>query len=144
MKSTLEAFSNKANTIASLLNQDSSKNDEIWPTIKLHLYSRERVIKKLHAIVQQKNLDEKVVLELNCVATDYMSCSQFAILPLLCEHLSDKQREDFIENGIAYSYLTNIIHEHPNSRVAVSKLVEILTDRFICEDQLLNGLSRKI
>ena len=143
MKSTLEAFSDKANTKTSLLSQDSNKNEEIWHTIKLHLYSRERVIKKLHAVVQEKNLDEKLVLELNCFATDYMSCSQFAILPPLCEHLSSQQRQDFIENGIAYSYLTNIIHEHPASRVAVSKLVEILTDRFICEDQLLNILTRK-
>jgi hypothetical protein len=144
MKSTLEAFSNKANITDGLLSQNDTNNNEIWHTIKLHLYSREHVIKKIHAIVQEKNLDEKLVLELNCVATDYMTCSQFAILPPLCEHLCSKQRHDFIENGIAYSYLTNIIHENPVSRVAVSKLVEILTDRFICEDELLKVLGWKM
>lgn len=141
MNNTLGAFSDRNDLDASLINKENHQEPEdLASIIELHLHSRKCILEKLHKIIQEKVLDNSLVLELNQLVTDYMSCSQFAVLPPLCTRISEKQKLFFIDNGVAFSYLTNIIYEHPHSRVAVSKLIELLTDRLICEDEIFKKL----
>jgi hypothetical protein len=141
MKSTLEALSRSDNSILSLMNEeDNQQLIDISAIVRLHLRQRQVVLKQLYVLTEQKiqnSIDNDLILELNRLATDYMSCSQFALLPHLCERLSQAEREQFIENGIAFSYLTNVICERPELHAATSKLMELLSDRIIMEDRVL-------
>lgn len=141
MKRTFDALSGGsasdcAQSVSALQTDESKK------IIEHHLKKRQLILKKLGSMLQQPSLNPVEVHDFNHDTTDYIINSQFVVLPPLCHKLDETQRNCFIDNSVAFSYMTNILAEQPTSRVVISRLVELFTDRFIYEDELFGTLQQ--
>ncbi len=81
-------------------------------------------------------LSEELSLSFNLRAADYVTWSQFILLPHM-EELGSRISHSFNENSVAFSYLTNVLHQYPASKQALSLVMEKLAERFILEDKYL-------
>ena len=142
MKRTFDALSGGIASDCAKL-QASQQTDEA-KIIDHHLKRREWILSILSSIIQKQTIDLTEIEELNRSTTDYIIHSQFVVLPPLCNKLDDIQRERFIDNSVAFSYITNILAQQPTSRVLISTLIELFTDRFIYEDELFGRLNKKL
>ena len=101
---------------------------------------RKVIFSTLNRILLDEELNEALVKEFNYQVADYMTLSQFSLLPHLSSKLAEHDVKFFIDNSVGFSYITNLVHDHANSRSLFSVLTELLAERFMREDKVIGAL----
>jgi len=128
---------------------DQGRGQDANSSSQTHLISKisEDILDRLieqrqQLLIQMCSFEAKLPLSgettrsFNIQAADYITWSQFILLPHL-ETLGARVLHAFNENSVAFSYLTNVLHQYPSSKQALSLVMEKLAERFVLEDNYL-------
>ncbi len=107
--------------------------------LKNHKKIRHNILKNISNLLDS-NFSVQEMLTLNEDLADFFTISQFKFFSIFSDHLTTNHQNILIDNGVGFSYLTNLF-QNSFSKEILSLMLQLFEERLSLEDDMLKKLN---